>query len=103
MNRREAIKALAGMAVAAGIDTTGINFDQYLPTQATFTYPEVETVFSQIGLFSEANGGMLIARHTFESPILKKAMEDLEVTYTWELEDTNWKASYTVEPKEEDE
>lgn len=87
MNRREAFKALAGMAVAAGIDTTGIDLEPFLPAQTTFTYPEVETCFSQIGIFSEANGGKLLARHTFESPILKKALENFEITYTLELDE----------------
>ena len=89
MNRREALKALAGMATAAGINTTGIELGFFLPAQATFTYPEVETCFSQIGLVSEANGGKLLAYHTFESPVLKKAMENLEITYTAKLDKPN--------------
>jgi len=86
MNRRGALKALAGMVSVAGPLATSVDLESLLPEgKSEFTLTELEENVWNCGIFSEANGGKLLARHTFKPSVLKKAMENLEITYTLKL------------------
>lgn len=88
MNRRQALKFMASAAAALAVPAEILQ--ALLPEgRIEFKLFELESMISELGLFADPSfgEGQLIARHTFDSPVLKRVCDHLDITYDLELSD----------------